>query len=122
MVEGYRDECRKCEELKRELVKAKAPTEEIKKFNRGTVLRAFVLATAVLGVAAVISGYVCGRASLPDPPPPPLRCVETAEIVTSSSTVRTCGPLARLVAERLESNTVLIRCTCPADAPEAVKQ
>lgn len=75
-------------------------------------------AGAILLGLTVVGAYVHGCAIRPDLPEQPKPCQESAEIVTTSSSQRTCHPDATMSLDRLQDNQMLVRCKCPRKVVE----
>lgn len=123
-MDDYRG-CTKCESLKSENQKLQQKCDEIDKrlakimrHKRKSMVLSGAIAALICGSAWVLGNYLHGRASAPPEPPKPTPCIESAEVISSDDSMRSCSEGGRLVVEHLNvADKVLVRCHCGANAP-----
>lgn len=116
---AFRD-CVRCEKLRREnesfereTMDAKKRAAATKRWNRVTLFSC----TAAVACSVVIGGIAYGRAKMPPEPEKQPPCIESAVVISSDDSTRTCPPGGRLTATPLQvADKVLVRCHCGADA------
>jgi hypothetical protein len=121
---AYRESCEGCRELRAANEALLDQTERLRADRKvcavhnvgrwlGLVGSVFVTSAAV----AAIFGWAC-QPSVPEPAPP---CRDSAEVITSIETRRSCHEAAALTTETVNPGQVLVRCICPRSRPRSTE-
>jgi len=120
MSDPYRKTCPECDALRAENSKLKADAASIWRRNLFGAAWRFFCVLGAMCVSVLVSGYIRGEASKPDPPE---TCHETAEIITVNGSTRICQGGGRMETELLPkqdgNQQVLVRCRCGSDQADA---